>query len=121
MLHRISLLDELRKGGYEASLITTFNAYLPFYEDVILRRLVNAGSRHNVLLMDERQYSVSVGNHPPRLAGRPMFHTFTLNISCACSEPDRTITANAATHFCIVFLRTMRVSPVELVIEATSI
>lgn len=70
MLHRISLLDELRKGGYEASLITTYNAYLPFYEDVILRRLINAGSRHNVLLMDERQYSVSVANHPPRLAGR---------------------------------------------------
>jgi hypothetical protein len=43
MLPRVSLLDELRKGGFEASLITTFNTYLPFYEEVILRRLVNAG------------------------------------------------------------------------------
>ena len=58
------------KGGYEASLIATFNAYLPFYEEVVLRRLVNAGVRHNVLLMDARQYSVSLQSHPPRLAGR---------------------------------------------------
>ena len=67
---RLSLLDELRKGGYEASLITTFNAFLPFYEEVVLRRLANAGVRHNVLLMDAGQYSISVQNHPPRLAGR---------------------------------------------------
>jgi hypothetical protein len=70
MLPKISLLDELRKGGYEASLITTFNAYLPFYEEVVLRRLINAGVRHNVLLMDERQYSASMASHPPKLAGR---------------------------------------------------
>ena len=70
MLPKLSLLDELRKGGYEASLITTFNAYLPFYEEVVLRRLVNAGVRHNVLLMDAQQYAASLGSHPPRLAGR---------------------------------------------------
>ncbi|MCH8840596.1 MAG: hypothetical protein IH831_07985 [Planctomycetes bacterium] len=70
MLPKISLLDELRKGGYEASLITTFNAYLPFYEEVVLRRLVNAGVRHNVLLMDSQQYAASMASHPPRLAGR---------------------------------------------------
>ena len=70
MLPRLSLLDELRGGGFEASLITTFNAYLPFYEDVVLRRLINAGVRHNVLLMDAQQFRVSLQNHPPRLAGR---------------------------------------------------
>jgi hypothetical protein len=70
MLHKISLIDELKKGGYEASLITTYNAYLPFYEEVVLRRLVNAGVRHNVLLMDAQQYAASLINHPPRLAGR---------------------------------------------------
>ena len=70
MLPKISLLDELRKGGYEASLITTFNAYLPFYEEVVLRRLVNAGVRHNVLMMDASQYAHSVASHPPKLAGR---------------------------------------------------
>ena len=70
MLHRLSLIDELRAGGYEASLITTFNAYLPFYEEVVLRRLVNAGVRHNVLMMDAQQYTTSILHHPPRLAGR---------------------------------------------------
>ncbi len=70
MLPRISLLDELRKGGYEASLITTFNAYPPFYEEVVLRRLVGAGVRHNVLMMDARQYGHSLEHYPPRLAGR---------------------------------------------------
>jgi len=70
MLHKISLIDELKSGGYEASLITTYNAYLPFYEEVVLRRLVNAGVRHNVLLMDAQQYAASLINHAPRLAGR---------------------------------------------------
>jgi len=45
MLPKISLMEELKKGGYEASLTTTYNAYLPFYEEVVLRRLVNAGIR----------------------------------------------------------------------------
>lgn len=70
MLPKISLLDEIRKGGYETSLITTFNAYLPFYEEVVLRRLMNAGIRHNVLLMDANQYSLALEQYPPRLAGR---------------------------------------------------
>ena len=70
MPNRLSLLDELRTGGFEASLITTFNAYLPFYEEVVLRRLENAGARHNVLMMDARQFATSIKNHPPRLAGR---------------------------------------------------
>lgn len=69
MLARSSLLDELKKGGYEASLITTFNAYLPFYEEVVLRRLINAGVRHNVLLMDAREYSAAMASYPPLLAG----------------------------------------------------
>jgi hypothetical protein len=63
-------MEELRKGGYEASLITTFNAYLPFYEDVVLRRLMNAGMRHNVLVMDANQYSDALQTHPPKFAGR---------------------------------------------------
>jgi len=70
MLPKLSLLDELKKGGFEASLMTTYNAYLPFYEEVVLRRLVNAGVRHNVLMMDAQQYAVSLASHPPRLAGR---------------------------------------------------
>lgn len=66
----ISLLNEIKGGGYEASLIATFNAYLPFYEDVVLRKLRNQGARHNVLLMDATQFAQAIVHYPPRLAGR---------------------------------------------------
>ncbi|MBU0910667.1 MAG: hypothetical protein KJ717_13960, partial [Proteobacteria bacterium] len=70
MSEAISLLKEIRFGGYEASLITTFNAYLPFYEDVVLRHLMASGVRHNVLMMDSSQASLAIDRHPPRSAGR---------------------------------------------------
>ena len=70
MNERISIIDEINKGGYEASLITTFNAYLPFYEEVVLRKLRGQGVLHNVVLMDAAQCSKSLANHPPRFAGR---------------------------------------------------
>jgi hypothetical protein len=57
-------------------LITTFNATLPFYEEVLLRKLVGAGCRHNVVLMDRSQCAVSWSSEAtrPRLAG----HAYTL-------------------------------------------
>lgn len=70
MSERISILNEIKSGGYEASLITTFNAYLPFYEDVVLRHLMGSGIRHNVLMMDASQATLAVDRHPPRSAGR---------------------------------------------------
>jgi hypothetical protein len=70
MLKSVSLLDEINKGGFEASLVTTFNCYFPFYEEVVLRRLTSKGIRHNVLLMDAGQCSQAVSQHPPLLAGR---------------------------------------------------
>ncbi|MEI7636791.1 MAG: hypothetical protein WCJ37_05755 [Syntrophus sp. (in: bacteria)] len=70
MSEHIEILKEIKSGGYEASLITTFNAYLPFYEDVVLRHLMGNGVRHNVLMMDASQASLAVGRHPPRSAGR---------------------------------------------------
>jgi len=72
----ISILDIVKRGGYEASLITTFNATLPFYEEVVLRRLVAAGARHNVVLMDAAQCAQSWLSEAsrPRLAG----HAYTL-------------------------------------------
>lgn len=70
MLKSVSLLDEINKGGFEASLVTTFNSYFPFYEEVVLRRLTSKGIRHNVLLMDAGQCSQAVSQHPPLLAGR---------------------------------------------------
>ncbi len=70
MSERITILNEIKSGGYEASLITTFNAYLPFYEDVVLRHLMGSGIRHNVLMMDASQATLAVDRHPPRSAGR---------------------------------------------------
>lgn len=67
----ISIFDVIKRGGFEASLITTFNATLPFYEEVVLRKLVSAGCRHNVVLMDRTQCSVAWESEAtrPRLAG----------------------------------------------------
>ncbi len=59
MSDEVSLLEVIKRGGYEASLITTFNATLPFYEEVLLRKLVAAGCRHNVVLMDRGQCAAS--------------------------------------------------------------
>jgi len=67
----ISLIDVVKHGGYEASLITTFNATLPFYEEFVLRRLIAAGSRYNVVMMDAAQCAQIWSSEAarPRLAG----------------------------------------------------
>jgi len=61
-----------KQGQFQASILTTFNAYLPFYEDVILRRLVASGCQHNILLMDAANLAHNLGSPTgqPRLAGR---------------------------------------------------
>ncbi len=71
MSEPVSILEVIKRGGFEASLITTFNATLPFYEEVVLRKLVSAGCRHNVVLMDRAQCAVSWASEAtrPRLAG----------------------------------------------------
>lgn len=76
MSEPISIFNVIKRGGYEASLITTFNATLPFYEEVVLRKLVGAGCRHNVVLMDRSQCAMSWASEAtrPRLAG----HAYTL-------------------------------------------
>ncbi len=68
----ISLHEVLKEGGFEASLVTTFNAYLPFYEEIVLSRLRAAGCRHNVVLMDAAQCDVAYASEEtrPRYAGR---------------------------------------------------
>lgn len=67
----VSLLNVIKQGGFDASLITTFNASLPFYEEVVLRRLVAAGCQQNIVLMDHAQCSLSWQSEAtrPRLAG----------------------------------------------------
>ena len=71
MAKSISIFDIIKRGGYEASLITTFNATLPFYEEVVLRKLVSAGCRHNVVLIDQGQCAQvwDAEASRPRLAG----------------------------------------------------
>lgn len=71
MSEGVSILEVVKRGGYEASLITTYNATLPFYEEVLLRKLVNAGCRHNVVLMDRQQCAVAWASQAtrPRSAG----------------------------------------------------
>lgn len=51
----VSLLELIDKGGFEASLITTFNSHLPFYEEIILPRLQRRNCRRNFVLMDASQ------------------------------------------------------------------
>ena len=76
MTNEVSILDVVKRGGYEASLITTFNATLPFYEELLLRRLIAAGSRYNVVLMDASQCAQAWKSEAsrPKLAG----HAYTL-------------------------------------------
>jgi hypothetical protein len=68
---QISILDIAESIGFEASLITSFNASLPFYEEIVLRRLRANGCRKNVVLMDAAQCSAAWASEAtrPRLAG----------------------------------------------------
>ncbi|HKQ05465.1 MAG TPA: hypothetical protein VJ464_10050 [Blastocatellia bacterium] len=72
MVEAVSILHDLRRGKYEASLVTTFNVYFPFYEDVLLRHFLSAGCRHNLLLMDARQCGAALqaSSTRPRFAGK---------------------------------------------------
>jgi len=67
----ISIYDMFNKGGFESSLILTYNAFLPFYEDVVLRKLQSSGCRNNILLMDRTNLSecLSSPSLRPRYAG----------------------------------------------------
>ena len=60
----LSFFDLLKKGSFETSLITTYNAFLPFYEEVVLRKLVAIGCRHNVVLMDKAEWAKCLADPP---------------------------------------------------------
>lgn len=67
----ISLLEQISTSGFRASIITTYSCYLPFYEQVVLRRLVAAGCTHNVVFVDAGRLGDALGvdEQRPRLAG----------------------------------------------------
>jgi HKD family nuclease len=69
-----SILDDIRRAGttFEFSFTATYNAFLPYYEEVVIRRLSAAGCRANALLMDASQCGSSLvsADTRPRMAGR---------------------------------------------------
>lgn len=72
MPEELSIFEAIRRHEYAASLVTTFNAYFPFYEEVVLRHLNAAGCQHNVVLMDAGQCGQALAHEElrPRLAGK---------------------------------------------------
>lgn len=70
-LERLSLYDEVRSRGYEASIIATYNLNFHFYERVVLRRLQSSGCRHNIVLADSAQcaQALASGDCLPSLCG----------------------------------------------------
>src|SRR5258706_6070527 len=83
----ISLLDVVSEGGIEASLFTTFNAFLPFYEDVVLRRLLASGCRHNTILMDASQLAACLDDPSLRPVGAGYDYTLAPIRSRAAFHP----------------------------------
>ena len=68
-MNRISLFDEIKKGGYESAVITTFNIDFPFYEDVVLRRMQSAGVDHHIVLVDSVMCAQAIVTRPPIKSG----------------------------------------------------
>lgn len=67
-----SLMEHLSETGFQASLISTYNCYFPFYEDVVLRRLMAAGCTHNLVMVDAVQCAEMFASDDlrPHRAGR---------------------------------------------------
>jgi hypothetical protein len=61
-----------KHGKFRTSIMTAYTAYLPFYENVVLRRLFASGCRYNFLLVDAHDLARSLQDptRMPRLAGR---------------------------------------------------
>lgn len=67
-----SLLEHVAETGYRGSITTTYSCYFPFYEEVVLRRLMAAGCTHNVLMVDATRCAeaFAIEELRPRRAGR---------------------------------------------------
>jgi hypothetical protein len=67
-----SLLEHIAESGFRSSVFTTYSCYFPFYEEVVLRRLMAAGCTHNVLMVDAARCAeaFAVEELRPRRAGR---------------------------------------------------
>lgn len=71
-LPAVSLIEHLSETGFRASLVATYNCYFPFYEEVVLRRMMAAGCTHNVLMVDASRCAEAFASDDlrPRRAGR---------------------------------------------------
>ena len=67
-----SLMDVLSETGFQASVVATYSCYFPFYEDVVLRRLLDKGCTNNILMVDGGSCAEAFGHDAtrPRRAGR---------------------------------------------------
>jgi hypothetical protein len=67
-----SLLDALAETGFQSSVIATYCCYFPFYEEVVLRRLLDRGCTNNILMVDAELCAEAFANEDtrPRRAGR---------------------------------------------------
>ena len=67
-----SLFDALSETGFQSSIITTYCCYFPFYEEVILPRLLSRGCTNNILMVDAERCAEAFENEDarPRRAGR---------------------------------------------------
>ena len=67
-----SLLDALSETGFQASVIATYCCYFPFYEEVVLRRLLDRGCTNNILMVDAGLCAQAFASEDtrPRRAGR---------------------------------------------------
>lgn len=66
----ISLFEEIGKGGYRVSLMTTFSIDFPFYEDLLLKKMQSKGVTHHVLFADKRMCQSVINHRPPKCAGK---------------------------------------------------
>lgn len=67
-----SLLEALSETGFQASVMATYCCYFPFYEEVVLRRLLDRGCTNNILLVDAGLCAEAFASDDtrPRRAGR---------------------------------------------------
>jgi hypothetical protein len=67
-----SLLDILSETGSQSAVIATYCCYFPFYEEVVLRRLLDRGCTNNILMVDAELCAEAFANDDtrPRRAGR---------------------------------------------------
>ena len=70
-MRKFSLLELVKSGGYDASLMTTYAINFPVYEQLLLRKLISGGCRYNVVVADRQQLALSWASRElrPDLAG----------------------------------------------------